>query len=190
MSNTQANATRTGIGVEISASDLVSGTITISSPGITDVTNYASASVAAGSATTPATTITVTPEISIDSSGEITATVSGSQAVTPAVTEGYLSSGTAGTVSVGGSNTQQLTVQAAKTVTPTTSAQTAVSAGVYTTGAVTVAAMPSGTAGTPTASKGSVSNHSVTVTPSVTNSTGYITGGTKTGTGVTVSVSE
>ena len=48
----------------------------------------------------------------------------------------------------------------------------------------------SGTAGTPTASKSAVSNHSVTVTPSVTNTEGYITGGTKTGTGVTVSASE
>lgn len=48
----------------------------------------------------------------------------------------------------------------------------------------------SGTAGTPTASKGAVSNHSVSVTPSVTNTEGYITGGTKTGTAVTVSASE
>lgn len=48
----------------------------------------------------------------------------------------------------------------------------------------------SGTAGTPTATKGSVSNYSITVTPSVTNTTGYITGGTKTGTAVTVSASE
>lgn len=48
----------------------------------------------------------------------------------------------------------------------------------------------SGTAGTPTATKGTVSNHSVSVTPSVTNATGYITGGTKTGTAVTVSASE
>lgn len=48
----------------------------------------------------------------------------------------------------------------------------------------------SGTAGTPTASKGSVSNHSISVTPSVTNTTGYITGETKTGTSVTVSASE
>ena len=48
----------------------------------------------------------------------------------------------------------------------------------------------SGTEGTPTASKGSVSNHSVAVTPSVTNTTGYIEGGTKTGTAVTVSASE
>lgn len=48
----------------------------------------------------------------------------------------------------------------------------------------------SGTAGTPTASKGTVSNHSVSVTPSVTNTAGYISGGTKTGTAVTVSASE
>lgn len=48
----------------------------------------------------------------------------------------------------------------------------------------------SGSAGTPTATKGTVSNHSITVTPSVTNTTGYITGGTKSGTGVTVSASE
>lgn len=47
-----------------------------------------------------------------------------------------------------------------------------------------------GTAGTPTAAKGTVSNHSVTVTPSVTNTTGYIPGGTKTGTGVSVAASE
>ena len=47
-----------------------------------------------------------------------------------------------------------------------------------------------GTAGTPSASKGTVSNHSISVTPSVTNTTGYITGGTKTGTAVTVSASE
>lgn len=48
----------------------------------------------------------------------------------------------------------------------------------------------SGTAGTPSANKGTVSNHSVTITPTVTNTTGYITGGTKTGTVVTVSASE
>lgn len=48
----------------------------------------------------------------------------------------------------------------------------------------------SGTAGTPSASKGTVSNNSVSVTPSVTNTGGYITGGTKTGTAVTVSASE
>lgn len=46
------------------------------------------------------------------------------------------------------------------------------------------------TAGTPVATKGAVSNHSVAVTPSVTNPAGVIEGGTKTGTAVTVSASE
>lgn len=55
---------------------------------------------------------------------------------------------------------------------------------------ITINAVQQGTAGTPSASKGTVSNHSVSVTPSVTNTTGYITGGTKTGTAVTVSASE
>lgn len=82
-----------------------------------------------------------------------------------------------------------------KTYTPTTSKQTeTVTADSNYDGlsqvSITVNAMPNGTAGTPTASKGTVSNHAVTVTPSVTNSTGYITGGTKTGTGVSVSASE
>jgi len=48
----------------------------------------------------------------------------------------------------------------------------------------------SGTAGTPTATKGTVSNHSVNVTPSVTNTAGYISDGTLTGTAVSVSASE
>ena len=52
------------------------------------------------------------------------------------------------------------------------------------------ASVAAGTAGTPSASKGTVSNHSVSVTPSVTNTTGWITGSTKTGTAVTVSASE
>ena len=51
-------------------------------------------------------------------------------------------------------------------------------------------AVASGTAGTPTATKGTVSNHQVSVTPSVTNTAGYISGGTINGTAVTVSASE
>lgn len=51
-------------------------------------------------------------------------------------------------------------------------------------------AVASGTAGTPTATKGSVSNHSISVTPSVTNTSGYISGGTINGTAVTVTASE
>lgn len=78
-----------------------------------------------------------------------------------------------------------------KTVSPTTSQQTvSPDTGYDGRSSVTVNAMPTGSAGTPSATKGTVSNNSVTVTPSVTNTTGYITGGTKTGTAVTVSASE
>lgn len=63
-----------------------------------------------------------------------------------------------------------------------------VPAGIYDTQATK--AVATGTAGTPTATKGTVSNHSVSVTPSVTNTSGYITGSTKTGTAVSVSASE
>lgn len=81
-------------------------------------------------------------------------------------------------------------VPANTTITPSTSAQTVGGQNYMMEGAVTVSAMPTGTAGTPTATKGTVSNHSVSVTPSVTNTSGYITGGTKTGTAVSVTASE
>lgn len=115
--------------------------ITISAAGTTteDVTNYASAeiTVPSGSASTPATTITANPTISVSSTGLITASVSGSQSVTPSVSAGYVSSGTAGTVSVSGSNTSQLTTQAAQTITPTTTDQT-IASGKYLTGTQTI----------------------------------------------------
>ena len=76
------------------------------------------------------------------------------------------------------------------TVNPSTTQQTFNASGVDGYKPVTVNAMPSGTAGTPTATKGTVSNHQVSVTPSVTNTAGYISGGTINGTAVTVSASE
>lgn len=71
-----------------------------------------------------ATATQATPSVSIDSAGLITASAT--------QTAGYVSAGTK-------SGTKQLTVQAAKTITPSTSDQTAVAKNVYTTGAVTVA---------------------------------------------------
>lgn len=66
-----------------------------------------------------------TPEITIDDNGLITATSN-------QTLNGYVTAGTK-------SKTKQMTTQAAKTITPGTSSQTAVASGVYTTGAVTVA---------------------------------------------------
>lgn len=51
-------------------------------------------------------------------------------------------------------------------------------------------AVASGSAGTPSATKGAVSGNQISITPTVTNTTGYITGGTKNGTAVTVKASE
>lgn len=119
-----------------------------SGPAVTAPAGYyassASKSVASGSAATPATTITATPTISVNSStGVITASVSASQSVTPTVSAGYVSAGTAGTITASGSDTEQLSVQAGTTITPTESQQVAVAAGKYTTGAVNVGAISS-----------------------------------------------
>lgn len=46
------------------------------------------------------------------------------------------------------------------------------------------------TAGTPTASKGTVSNHQVTITPTVTNPAGYINAGVKLGTDIIIKASD
>lgn len=98
---------------------------------------YKILAVANGSATTPATTITANPIISVNSSGLITATVSGSQNITPTVSAGYVSSGTAGTVTVSGSAISQLSTQAAQTIYPSTSDQT-ISSYKYLTGTQTI----------------------------------------------------
>lgn len=67
-----------------------------------------------------------TPAITVDAAGKITASATQSAGVVAAGTK---------------SATKQLTVQAAKTVTPSSSAQTAIAKGVFTTGIVTVAAV-------------------------------------------------
>ena len=222
------SSTYVGSGIDRNDStDLTSSGATVSVPA-GYYAESASKSISNGSATTPATAITANPSISVNTStGLITASTSASQSVTPTVSAGYVSSGTAGTITVSGSNTSQLSTQAGTTITPTESEQTAVAANKYTLGAVKVGAISStyigsditvdptptasgatvtipegyysedtaksvttGSAGTPTATKGTVSSNSISITPSVTNTTGYITGGTKTGTAVTVSASE
>ena len=90
------------------------------------------------------------PTISVDNQGIITASVD--------YPTGYVTGGTL-------TQSKNLTTQAAKTITPSTSSQTAVASGVYTTGAVTVAAIPS-TYVKPTATKAAT-----TYTPSTSNQT-------------------
>jgi len=184
-----------------SSSDLTASGATVSVPsGYYE--NAASKSVASGTEGTPTATKGTVSNHSVS--------------VTPSVTNtaGYISggtkTGTAVTVSaselVSGSETKttndtyDVTNLASLVVNvPTGTARTSsdvtvsgdtvsIPAGLYS--SAVSKSVASGTAGTPTATKGTVSNHSVSVTPSVTNTTGYITGGTKTGTGVSVSASE
>lgn len=148
--------------------------------------NSVSQSVQSGIATISGN-ITADPFISVDSNGLITATVSASEPLTPTVTEGYITQGTSGSVSVNGSGTKQLPTRTSSDMSVNGATVTAPSGWYANNASKSVA---SGTEGTPTATKGTVSNHSVSVTPSVTNTEGYISGGTKTGTAVTVSASE
>lgn len=95
--------------------------------------------VQAGCAATPNTTITANPTLSVNSStGVVTANVSATESVSPTVSAGYISTGSAGTMTVSGSNTLSLTTQAAQTITPGTTNQT-IAAGKYLTGAQTIA---------------------------------------------------
>lgn len=174
--------TRTGTAVTVSASQLVSGTKNITANGNNiDVTNYEKVNVAVpgggGGGTYETVSTSVTPS---ESTQSVTLTASsgydaiGTATVTvSAISSTYIGSG------VTTMTTSDLAVSGATVTAP---------AGYYSSAASKSVA--SGTAGTPTATKGTVTNHSVTVTPKVTNTTGYISGGTKTGTAVTVTASE
>lgn len=163
------------------SSDLTASGATVTAPS-GYYSSSATKTVASGSAT-PASSISATG--ATVSTGTNTLTLSKSVSNMPTVSAGYISSGTAGnssvslTASINTRSSSDLTVSGATVTAP---------GGYYSSSASKSVA--SGTAGTPTATKGAVSNHAITVTPSVTNTTGYITGSTKTGTGVSVSASE
>ena len=156
------------------------GTITITTNGTTDVTNYAIADVqVSGSSPTLQTknkTYTPTESQQTEAVTFDSASYDGLDTVNVtvnAVSSTYVGSG------ITRRDSTNLSASGATVSVPS---------GYYASNASK--AVSSGTEGTPTATKSAVSNHAVTVTPSVTNSAGYISGGTHSGTAVSVSASE
>ncbi len=161
--------TKTGSTTYVTARELVSGnSITADMAGQWDVYNYETLTIPQGTAGTPTA-----------SKGSV---VNNSISVTPSVTNvtGYITGGTKSGTAV--------TVTAQEIVAGNT--LYCDDSGNWNVANTETFVVQAGTAGTPSATKGTVSNHSVSVTPSVTNSEGWISSGTKTGTAVTVTASE
>ena len=190
-----------------------SGTKTITQNGTEDVSQYANVTVNVSSSeptlqtktiTPTKSTQTVTPESGYDGLSSVTVNpipneyiipnlrtesvtpTESSQTITPGTGYDGLSEVTVGAISstyVGSEidrrTSSDLTVSGATVTVPV---------GYYASQAQK--SVTTGTEGTPTATKGAVSNHALTVTPSVTNTAGYISGGTHSGTGITVTASE
>ena len=149
-----------------SSSDLTASGATVTAPA-GYYANAATKTISSGTEGTP-----------IASKGTVT---NHTLSVTPSVTNaaGYIAGGThTGTA---------ITVSASELVSGTYNVDSSGTKDVTNYASVSI---PTGTAGTPSATKGTASNNQITVTPSVTNTTGYISGSTKTGTAVTVSASE
>lgn len=119
-------------GIETGGGVTPTGNIDITQAGVTDVTNYATATVASGSAT-PASSISGTS--ATVSTGTNTLTLSKTVSNTPQVSAGYVSSGTAGNSNV--SLTASVTTKAAATIYPSASDQS-IASGTYLTGAQTI----------------------------------------------------
>lgn len=98
------------------------------------------AAMPSGVASTPATTFVVTPAMGVGSTGVITATVLSVSTITPTITSGYIASGTAGTITISGNNSIQLTSKAATTFYPSTADQSITTA-TYLTGKQTFASV-------------------------------------------------
>lgn len=186
-----STGTITGDPVTVSASELVSGSRQMYVNGTYDVTNYAQVEVDIPSPT---------PMFDVDftaSPASATCNKTYSQCVEyydADVTAGVIADVTTsnGSVRLGGSAAvYQLNAYILYTV-YTEQGKPAFDLRYYPNGTIAVE-NPSSLivqAGTPTATKGSVANHSISVTPSVTNPSGYINSGTKTGNAVTVTASE
>ena len=132
------SSTYVGTGVSRrSSTDLTASGSTVTVPAGYYATQ-ATKSISGGSAFPPAVTITKNPTISINSTtGVVTATYSGSSSITPTVTAGYISVGTAGTISTAGTSTYQLTSKAAATYYTSTADQT-INANQFLVGAQTI----------------------------------------------------
>ena len=139
------SSTYIGTGVaKKSAVDLVASGSTITAP----AGYYSSAvskAIEAGSAFTPAKNIKNAPMgLGINySTGVITASFSWSSAITPTITPGYISQGTAGTISVSGLQYQYLSVTNGRTIIPSTESQVAISTNNLAFGTIIVSAIPS-----------------------------------------------
>jgi len=157
------------IEVAVPASAVDSGTKNITANGTgQDVVGYAAVDVAVPN------TYAAGDEGKVVSSGALVAQTSGSTSAN-------------GTVDTTLINSLSVSVPASAVVSGTLTVD---SSGTKDVTSYQYASVPAGTAGTPTATKGTVSNHAVTVTPSVTNSAGWVGSETKTGTAVTVQASE
>ena len=216
--------TKTGTAITVAASELVSGTLSVTSNGTKDVTNYASINVNVPTGSTINNqNISVTPTedqqiLSADSGytglGEVTIEAIDSRYVGSGVTRRSSSSLTVSgaTVSVPAGYYETNASKSIATMTLPTAATASATSGFSSKATIgrstadqyiniptgynasgayyKVSAVPNGSVSNPTATKGTVSNNSITITPSVTSTTGYITGGTKSGTAVTVTAGE
>lgn len=123
-----------------------------------------------------------TPDAAGGTIREITAVVLSADTVTAgAMLSGYTAHDASGTAITGNITTKTSSDLVA------TGDTVSVPAGYY--ASTASKAVASGTEGTPSASK-SITGTTATITPTVTNTAGYISGGTKTGTAVTVTASE
>lgn len=147
------SSTYVGTGIaRKSSTDLTASGSTVTVP-VGYYSAQATKNVAAGTATTPATTITANPTFTIVSStGKLTASYTGSSNITPTIGAGYITAGTAGKVTTTGTSTYTLATQAAQTITPTETQQTIASYR-WLTGTQTIAAISSNYVGTNIARK-------------------------------------